>query len=85
MNVAKASLDSTSYEDRMLVVDTQRNQWPEKNRNSCVMSGDWRLIDGTELYNTSTDIGQTMDVADQYPESAWSDHSRICACTDDTG
>ncbi|MGB5666439.1 MAG: arylsulfatase [Maribacter sp.] len=53
---------------RMLVVDTQRNQLPEKGRNSCVMSTEWRLIDGKELYNTIDDPGQKSNLADQYPE-----------------
>lgn len=54
--------------DRMLVVDTQRNQLPEKGRNSCVMSGSWRLIDGKELYNTADDPSQKTDLAIQYPD-----------------
>ena len=54
--------------DRMLVVDTQRNQLPEKGRNSCVMSDDWRLIDGKELYNLTEDFGQNLNVADKHPE-----------------
>ena len=57
-----ASLDGTNVTgilngeiaslDRMLVVDTQRKQWPEKGRNSCVMTTQWRLVNGSELYNT---------------------------------
>ena len=35
----------------MLVTDTQRNLWPEKGKQSCVMYGNWRLVNGTELYN----------------------------------
>ena len=53
--------------DRMLVIDTQRKQWPEKGRNSCVMSTKWRLINGKELYNTVQDPGQTLNVADTFP------------------
>lgn len=73
----KKLLDGTSFAkilqgeeksiNRMLVIDTQRNQWPEKGRNSCVMSTDWRLIDGTELYNVVDDPGQRKDVAKEYP------------------
>ena len=55
--------------DRMLVVDTQRNQWPEIGRNSCVMAGSWRLIDGKELYDTSNDHGQRNNLAAVYPDS----------------
>lgn len=54
--------------DRMLVVDTQRNQWPVKGRNSCVMSTQWRLIDGKELYNTINDPGQMNDLAGEHPD-----------------
>ncbi|WP_446050487.1 arylsulfatase [Zobellia laminariae] len=54
--------------ERMLVIDTQRAQWPEKGKNSCVMSTEWRLIDGTELYNTVTDPGQKNDVASEHPD-----------------
>ncbi len=52
--------------DRMLVVDTQRNQRPEKGRNSCVMSTQWRLVNGNELYNILDDPGQKTDVAAQH-------------------
>jgi len=54
--------------NRMLVIDTQRNQWPEKGKNSCVMSTDWRLIDGEELYNVVDDPGQQNDMAKEYPD-----------------
>ncbi len=58
----------TQNSDRMLVVDTQRNQWPVKGKSSCVMSGPWRLIDGKELYNTKDDPGQKMDIAEANPD-----------------
>ena len=54
--------------ERMLVIDTQRKQWPEKGRNSCVMSTEWRLINGEELYNFFDDPGQKRNVAGLYPE-----------------
>lgn len=54
--------------DRMLVVDTQRNQLPEKGKNPCVMQGEWRLVNGTELYNTIDDPGQQNDIAAKHPE-----------------
>ena len=53
---------------RMLVIDTQRIQWPEKGRNSCVMSKEWRLIDGNELYNFIEDPGQQENVAEKFPD-----------------
>ncbi len=54
--------------ERMLVVDTQRNQLPEKGRNPSVMQGEWRLVNGKELYNTREDVGQKNDIAEQHPE-----------------
>lgn len=58
----------TPIDDRYLVTDTQRIAWPEKGKNSCVMDGYWRLINGNELYNLANDPGQKSNIADQYPE-----------------
>lgn len=67
-NVADVLRGKHKSLDRMLVVDTQRNQLPEKGRNSCVMTTDWRLIDGKELYNITQDPGQQNDVSEQNPD-----------------
>lgn len=61
-------LGEAKQEDRLLVVDTQRLQWPEKNRNSCVMQGEWRLVNGTELYNLAEDLGQKNNLAATEPD-----------------
>ena len=53
---------------RFLVTDTQRVPWPIKGKNSCVMEGNWRLVNGTELYNIGEDPGQTSNLADQHAE-----------------
>lgn len=53
---------------RTLVTDTQRVPWPIKDKNSCVMDGDWRLVKGKELYNLSQHPGQEINLADQYPD-----------------
>ncbi len=55
---------------RMLITDTQRIQWPEEGRNSCVMQSHWRLISGAELYHVRRDPGQENDLSEQYPEKA---------------
>jgi len=55
-------------EKRMLVTDTQRVPWPIKGKQSSVMDGDWRLVNGNELYNVSKDPGQQNNVAAKYPE-----------------
>ncbi len=58
----------TEVPSRYLVTDTQRVPWPIKGRNSCVMNSDWRLIDGSELYNIAEDPGQEVDLAEKYPD-----------------
>ncbi|MBU2902075.1 arylsulfatase [Maribacter dokdonensis] len=67
-DVSQVFQSNTKLEDRMLVVDTQRLQWPKKDRNSCVMQGEWRLVNGDELYNIQTDISQTENLSDKFPE-----------------
>lgn len=54
--------------ERMLVVDTQRNQLPEKGKSPAVMQGEWRLVNGSELYNTLEDVGQENDISELHPE-----------------
>tara|TARA_B100000989_G_scaffold214725_1_gene163285 strand:- start:1999 stop:3798 length:1800 start_codon:yes stop_codon:yes gene_type:complete len=51
--------------DRMLVIDTQRNLWPEKGKQSCVMYGNWRLVNGSELYNIEEDPGQKNNIINE--------------------
>ena len=53
--------------NRMLVTDTQRVPWPIKGRRSCVMDGNWRLVNGDELYDISSDPGQVRNLASDYP------------------
>ncbi len=67
-DVSKVFYLNKKLEDRMLVVDTQRLQWPVKDRNSCVMQGQWRLVNGNELYNMDTDFGQAEDLSSKFPE-----------------
>ncbi|MEM8736833.1 MAG: sulfatase-like hydrolase/transferase, partial [Planctomycetota bacterium] len=58
----------TEWPDRILVTDSQRVKDPIKWRKSSVMTSQWRLINGKELYNIKTDPGQESDVASGYPE-----------------
>ena len=60
--------DGDAWPDRSLVVESQRIVNPEKWRKCAVMTNQWRLIDGKELYDMSADSGQAKDVAEQYPE-----------------
>jgi len=53
---------------RMLVTDTQRNSWPKKGKRSCVMLGNWRLVNASELYNIAEDPGQQKNISGNHPE-----------------
>ncbi|MCP4512788.1 MAG: arylsulfatase [Fuerstiella sp.] len=55
------------WPDRILVTDSQRVKDPIKWRKSAVMTSQWRLINGKELYNIRTDAAQESDVASGHP------------------
>lgn len=57
-----------AWPDRILVTDSQRVKDPVKWRKSSVMTSDWRLINGKELYRIKQDPGQQNDVASGHPE-----------------
>jgi len=59
---------AANWPDRLLVTDSQRVRDPIKWRKSAVMSDQWRLIDGKQLYDIRKDKGQKKDVAGQHPE-----------------
>lgn len=54
--------------ERAVVTDSQRVPDPVKWKDSSVMRGKWRLINGRELYHLEKDPGQRNDVADRHPE-----------------
>ena len=58
---------SESWPDRILVTDSQRVKDPIKWRKSAVMTSDWRLVNGKELYDIKRDPGQKNDVATGHP------------------
>jgi arylsulfatase A-like enzyme len=69
ISLASAILDNTPIpDDRILVTDTQRGDMLVKGKQSAVMQGPWRLIDGEELYNLNQDPGQKKNVAQNNPE-----------------
>jgi len=53
--------------DRFLITDSQRLVDPVKWRKSAVMSQQFRLINGQELYNINADPGQKNDIAKANP------------------
>ncbi|MGB7328241.1 MAG: arylsulfatase, partial [Rubripirellula sp.] len=59
---------ATDWKDRILVTDSQRVKDPIKWRQSAVMTSRYRLIDGKELYDMTSDPGQSNDVAADNPQ-----------------
>ena len=54
--------------DRMLVTDSQRIRDPIKWRKTAVMSQQWRLVNGEQLFEIKKDPGQEKDVAPAHPQ-----------------
>ncbi len=62
-------LRGEKWQDRTLFVHSQRIRFPEMWRKSSVMTEQYRLINGTELYDILADPGQLKDLAADQPES----------------
>ncbi len=60
--------DNSEFKNRLVVTDSNRNEAPIKWFRTAAMMGTWRLINGEELYDLSTDPEQRTDVAAQFPE-----------------
>ncbi len=61
------SFPKAHWPDRFLVTDSQRVRDPIKWRKSAVMSQNWRLVNGVELYEIRKDPGQKTNVAKSNP------------------
>lgn len=59
---------AVKWMDRILITDSQRVKDPIKWRKSSVMTSNWRLINGKQLYDIKSDPGQESDVASGHPE-----------------
>jgi arylsulfatase A-like enzyme len=59
---------TAAWKERMVVTDSQRVPQPVKWKDSAVMLGKWRLINGRELYHIETDPGQRNDMAVELPD-----------------
>lgn len=57
-----------NWQERTLVVDSQRIEYPEKWRKSAVMTDRWRLVNGNELYDMYADPSQKNNLAKQFPD-----------------
>lgn len=59
---------NSTWDERTLFVDYQGREIPEKWRNSAVMTEQYRLINGKELYDVRNDPGQQTDISLSHPE-----------------
>lgn len=56
------------FKDRIIITNSQRIEVPEPWRRTALMHKNWRLVNGTELYDLNTDPEQRTNIADQHPE-----------------
>lgn len=61
--------ENSVWSRRVMVTDNQRMEVPLKWHKSATMSGKWRLINGTELYDVSIDGAQRVNLAGKYPDT----------------
>ena len=57
-----------NWPDRILVTDSQRVRDPIKWRKSSVMTDQWRLVNGEELYDINADPSQKKNIAADNPK-----------------
>jgi len=60
--------DPEPWPQRIMVTDSQRLPQPVKWRQSSVMSDRWRLVNGSELYDSQHDRGQEHNIAQNHPQ-----------------
>ncbi|MEW4566442.1 arylsulfatase [Tautonia sp. JC769] len=61
--------EAIEWPERAIVVESQRVDVPQKYRQCAVMTEDWRLVNGSELYAIGEDPGQSEDLAAGQPET----------------
>ncbi len=61
-------LRGEQWPERTITVHSQRILFPERWRKSAVMTEQYRLINGTELYDIEADPGQVTDIAGDHLE-----------------
>ena len=60
-------INGKSAPERYIFTDTQRSEKLSKNKSYCVMSQQWRLINGNELYDIEKDPEQRTNLSSQNP------------------
>ncbi|MCA9192552.1 MAG: sulfatase-like hydrolase/transferase [Planctomycetales bacterium] len=61
-------VESLQSSSRTLVVQSHRVEAPVQWTKSAVMTDNWRLVDGAELYSMADDPGQETDLANTHPQ-----------------
>lgn len=59
----RGDMQSFPQPERTLIVHSQRLERPQKWRKSSVLTEQWRLVNGAELYDIRRDPGQRTDIA----------------------
>lgn len=60
--------DNSNFDDRIVYVNTQFSTDPVPWKRTALMHRNWRLVEGTELYDLDTDPEQRTNIAEQHPE-----------------
>ncbi|WP_372772948.1 arylsulfatase [Mangrovibacterium sp.] len=60
--------EPNGFADRTIFVNTQFSTDPVPWKRTALMHQNWRLVEGTELYDLDTDPEQRTNVAEQHPE-----------------
>ena len=68
VELLKPENKNVEWPDRFVISDSQRVRDPIKWRESAVMSEQYRLINGKELYDIDADPGQKKNIAKELPE-----------------
>ncbi|MEM6344764.1 MAG: arylsulfatase [Bacteroidota bacterium] len=68
-DISKVLQQETNLQKRVIFSHT-RQDWrpPDSIINTCIMNDDWRLINGSQLYNIAEDLKQENNLADKYPQ-----------------
>ena len=66
--VALLNNPQDSWKQRTIITDTQRKEFLEKWKDASIMTDQYRLIRGEELYDIKKDPGQATDIAEQHPD-----------------
>lgn len=67
--------NNEAFKDRIVIVNSQRTETPEPWRRTSLMQSNWRLVNGTELYDLNTDPEQRTNIADQHADKVKAFHA----------